>query len=129
MRLNRDDLTPFLDFLLLTLIALLAITAQKLDVETIELEEPEVSGGVETEVPLGEALVLELDADGKLFVEGDETALDAVVARLETDRRRVLLRIDGKTPSQALLEHVSVLREVAEAVNVQVEQRAEASGR
>ena len=121
MRPSRDDITPFLDFLLLTLLALLAITAQRLDVETLELEEPQVSGGTDDGVALGEALVLELDAAGDLYIQGKATTTSAVVDQLTKDRRTVLLRVDRNTPSAATLEHVSVFREVAEGVRIQVE--------
>jgi biopolymer transport protein ExbD len=123
MRPSRDDLTPFLDFLLLTLIALLAITAQRLDVETIPIDEPEVAGGTDSETPLGEAMVVELDADGRHFLDGRRVELDRLVDELRSDRRVVLLRADRRASTGASLDTLSRLREVAEDVVMQVEEK------
>ena len=123
-RRTREDVMPFLDFLLLTLLALVAIASQRLDVESIPVEPPRVGGGVESHVH-DQPRVLELDAEGRLFENGRPTTIDAALTRVRAEPGEVLLRVDARTPSEATLDHVGRLREVTEAVHVQVERKRE----
>ncbi|MFC4727560.1 ExbD/TolR family protein [Coralloluteibacterium thermophilus] len=127
---NELNLVPLID-VILVLIIFFVITTTFTSRSALQVQLPEAS--LSDDSAQREALVLMIDADGRIFV-GDQEVLRrdaeavkaAIVAVAGDDRERpVTLRADGRTPHQAVVMAMDALGQLGFArLSVATQQEA-----
>ncbi len=137
--LSEINVTPFVDVMLVLLIIFM-VTAPMLT-QGIELDLPRVRG--ETLIEDDEhPLVMEIDADGTLYLNEHEFTLDEVQVKLpaiyaERDKKELFIRADGSVTwdylaqvmAAARLAGIAQVGMVTEAVQIENEEAEESEGK
>ena len=137
--LSEINVTPFVDVMLVLLIIFM-VTAPMLT-QGIELDLPRVRG--ETLIEDDEhPLVMEIDSDGKLYLNEHEFTLEEIKFKLpaiyaERDKKELFIRADGavtwdhlaQVMAAARLAGIGQVGMVTEALEIENEETAESSGK
>jgi biopolymer transport protein TolR len=105
------NVTPLVDITLVLLVVFM-VTASYIVRETIEVELPRAASGGET---VGTTLALVLDAEGKLFVDGEELGLEgarlAVREAVAKDRdARAIIGADRRVSHGRVVEVIDLVK-------------------
>ncbi|MCB9684773.1 MAG: biopolymer transporter ExbD [Alphaproteobacteria bacterium] len=103
------NLSPLIDVIFILLI-FVVLVAKFADQERIDVDLPSAEAGRPAEV---DALLVEVDADGQVWVEGQLVARDALFGELEAARRRyhrAVLVADRTTSLQSAVDVISTAK-------------------
>ena len=95
-RFDQINVIPFID-IMLVLLAIVLTTATFIAQGQITVDLPEAKSATPTDDR--PALIITLDATGRLFIDGQRTAPDALNAKLDALKKdqAIVLRVDKKT--------------------------------
>jgi biopolymer transport protein ExbD len=107
----RVEMTPLIDVVFLLLTFFVFSMALLVRAEVLDLKLPQITGG---EAP-GEVVTVAVDAEGRLFVDGEEASLDDLPSRAgdrlqEREGAVIMIAVDEEADAGVVLRVIDRLR-------------------